>query len=424
MDKKIPEVFYDAAAGGYWLRLTPRRFLELGRADVKLHLQVHGLSSGKEEDGVSETSRALYVAQVDRSCDYAGPLAGHRTGLWETTAGQRVLVTSECAEYVWAKPAKSKEDFPFIERYLDALYGAEQAQHACFWLSIAVRSLRAGDFAPGQMLINAGPSQCGKSFFHHLVTELLGGRMAKPFAWMSGKTNFNADIAQAESLVIEDELGGHDIRTRRQFGATIKQLTVNEQFHLHGKGKTAIVLPTYKRLTMSVNEEAENMMVLPPLDESILDKLMLFKCRDARPALFDDRAKNRETVRKELPAFRAWLDALRVPAKLKDQRFGIRAYHAPELVTQINTLAPENRLLALIDQVVFEKDDSGPGVKLTADELEKRLRSSAFNFAVDKLLNYPTACGVYLSRLGNRYPDRITSTTSKGRVRWSITPPE
>ena len=43
------------------------------------------------------------------------------------------------------------------------------------------------------------------------------------------------------------------------FKASIKQLTVNETVHVHGKGAKAVVLSTFRRLSLSVNEEAENL---------------------------------------------------------------------------------------------------------------------------------------------------------------------
>ena len=109
---------------------------------------------------------------------------------------------------------------------------------------------------------------------------MLGGRAAKPTEYMSGRTPFNADLFAAEHLMIEDEYGSTDLRTRREFGARIKDITVNDVQSCHAKNRwQAISLRPFWRLSISLNDEPENLMVLPPVDESLSDKLMLLDRR-------------------------------------------------------------------------------------------------------------------------------------------------
>ena len=82
---------------------------------------------------------------------------------------------------------------------------------------------------------------------------------------------------RAEHLVVEDNAASTDIRTRRNFGAFLKTITVNDDQPCFGKGREAVNLTPFWRLSISVNDEPENLMVLPPIDESIEDKLILLK---------------------------------------------------------------------------------------------------------------------------------------------------
>lgn len=94
---------------------------------------------------------------------------------------------------------------------------------------------------------------------------------------MSGQTTFNADLFGAEHLMIEDEHASTDIKARRNLGSHIKALTVNETQQCHQKNCTPIILTPLWRLTISVNDEPENLMVLPPIDDSLEDKLMILR---------------------------------------------------------------------------------------------------------------------------------------------------
>ena len=101
--------------------------------------------------------------------------------------------------------------------------------------------------------------------------------MASPYQYMTGMTPFNGEMFKAEHLVIEDNAASTDIRARRSFGSLLKTITVNDHQPCYAKGKQAVSLTPFCRLSISVNDEPENLMVLPPIDESIEDKLILLR---------------------------------------------------------------------------------------------------------------------------------------------------
>jgi len=420
------EIYFDNRAGTYWMR-SGARFLSLDGRNIKLHLMRSGMRVDTEDEhGLRDGDRVLTNAQLERAIDYAGPLAGHDAGLLPLSDGSKALVTSQVAP-VEAKAGKC----PTLIRFLNQLLvDDEQTGFFMFWLKMGLESVRKRDFRPGQLLVLAGPSGCGKSFLQALITEVFGGRSAKPYRYMIGDTAFNSDLAAAEHLVIEDENSSADIRSRRAFGAAIKQFTVNRDMSVHAKGRQAITLPTFHRLTLSVNQEPENLMILPPMDSSLLDNVMLFKCQPAE--LSEDREKNWQVFTGELPAFVAHVRSLRIPAGLRCPRFGVVAFHHPEILEVITQISPEQRLLNLIDEILFTRRQSEDWKAFTertkepwegsAEELEKVLRApdSGFGFAVDKLLYFSSACGVYLSRLANKSPGRFVMSKNKGRTVWTI----
>lgn len=411
------EIYFDAAQGSYWVKFHGNRFLNLDSRNVKLHLMRNSFRIDPEDDyGLKDGDRVLTTAQIDRAVDYAGPLAGHPAGLITTQGGRRVLVTAE-SNPIQAKKGSCDALDDFFGQLL-AVADPKQLQFFFLWLKVARESLLERDFRPGQMLVLAGPSSCGKSLCQALITEFLGGRMAKPYRYMTGGTQFNADLSKAEHLVIADEQASVDIRSRRNFGAAVKDLTVNLEMSVHAKGREAITLPTYRRVSLSCNDEAENLMILPPLDDSIMDKLMLFKCTHAK--LGKDRLKNWKQFMTELPALAARLDGLRISPALADDRYGVKAYHNGELLELVTGISPESRLLQLIDEVCKSDKDSPEVFRGTAIQLEQKLRSSAFQFAVEKLLHFSSACGVYLQRLATKFPQRFECRKNGGKTVWII----
>jgi hypothetical protein len=407
---------YHSANGEYLVQTSPRSYVALDRYDVKLHAMRNGIPQETEKN-LSPIDSMFYRAHTHGHVYYAGPLAGHRVGLLTRPSGEKLLVTSECNFFSFFEVPGGggcrQQTISFIEKFLTELF-VDGHEYVISWLSCAVKSLLRCDFSPGQMLALAGPPGCGKSFFHYLVTQTLGGRMAKPYPFLTGKTAFNGDLARAEHLIIEDEVASSDIRARRTFGSGLKQFTVGEEMHIHDKGKIAFTAPTYKRMTLSVNDEAENLMILPPFDASIMDKVMLLRCKDAKTVLHDSREQNKAEVAKEMPAFRRFLLKYRVPKRIACPRFGVVSFHNPDLLDMVSDTQPEHRLRQVIDEVFTET------WKGTATELEMRLRASAFAPVAHTLFYYPTSCGVYLSRLANKSPDRFSAVKVRGRTVWTI----
>lgn len=420
-ESSLPEYFYDGKS--YFGLTSDGNFIPLSSKDVKLALkrrlvEVNAFSQSYYRMNLHEY--ALSEAQERRFVDYANSLAGHRPGLFETADGRRILVTRGPRII----PAM-KGPMPHLEKFFAELLSSKQLHWFLAWLKFSRQDLQAPhwrNWHAAQMVVLAGPPSCGKSFAQHLITEWLGGRAAKPYRYMAEKTEFNGDLAEAEHLMIEDENASKDTRSRRTFGTRIKEFTVNAEISVHPKNKQAITLPTYRRLTLSVNEEPENLAILPPMDASIRDRVSLFKCGKAE--LSEDRAVNWKNLAGELPALAYHLEnEFEVPESMLDPRFQVKAFHNPELLEALNELEPQNRLLELIDQILFGKDSDLKFWKSTSAELEKRLCESSLAVEVHRVLYWATACGSFLGRLALDLPHRVKKTKSGNTVSWTIFPP-
>ena len=350
-DDSAPPVdaYYDADRRRYLMRNSGGRWLSLGEAQLKRYLASLGFSP-KPADGddiLSPADAVILAIQDRRDIRYAAPLAGYQQGFYQQN-GARILVTdSPRLTHAQSGPWHTlKSVFEGLFLTSESDHGPTQLNVFYGWLKMAILALRSGNFQPGQALAIAGQADCGKSLLQNLITEVLGGRCAKASAFMMGKTTFNGDLFEAEHLMLEDEHMSTRTRDRLAFGAAIKNICVNQAHACHHKHLDAITLRPFWRVTISLNDDPEALMVLPPLDAHIADKITILKASRFEMPMDTYTVEEREhfwsTLITELPAFLAWLISdFQLPPSLVDRRYGVATWHHPHLKDSVSDLAPE-----------------------------------------------------------------------------------
>lgn len=418
-DKNRFQIFYNGASKGFLAPDDRGGWVSLSETQIKRLLRSKGVEKNVQKgELVSEIENELLMIQTTQNVDYSGPLAGHYAGVLQI-ANHRILAT-ESPTIIEPKEG----DWSTYKTIIEGLLGAEQLPFFYGWVKVAYESLRAGVRTPGQAMAMAGPRNGGKSLIQNLLTPIFGGRCSRPYEYMTAVSPFNSHLFGAEHLMVEDEAPSTDLRARRAFGAQIKSITVNLEAQCHAKGQTPIMLRPFWRLSITLNDEPENLMVLPPMDESLFDKLTLFKTNyqempmpTASPS---DRSAFWEKLVSELPAFLAFLAQWQIPPEMVSQRFGVIHYHHHEIMEALNELAPEHRLLSLIDGYLFNGLD--PSWTGTAEQLERSFTNSESKcrFEASQLFKFNVACGTYLGRLAKRYPKRFEHERNGSIRTWTI----
>ena len=422
-------MYYDERDSSFWLDLNGR-FTAPTSGNLTLLLKDKGLSDNVAFKGISQIDWPSLYAMKRRLVDYAGPLAGHRTGITTDGSDRKYLVTSE-ANGVWADCKDSKPKFfpGFIQ---ELLASHDSHEFYCHWLASGLRSMRNQDFGLGQVCILAGEAQCGKSLLQQITTEIFGGRVCNPFEYLMGTEKFNKEVIGAEHWQIEDPPTTTDTRTRAFFGNRLKEATVNSHVRVRAMHKDASYLKIFRRVTISVNDEPHNLAVCPPMDDSLIDKIFLFRCAKVTEAFAPYRLASGELNRaalqaaftEEIPAVRAWLlknyKREAIPKNLRDDRFQIKAWQHPDLMAELSAMSKENRLLDIMAQA-FEADEIVDG---KAGELETRLSKSSVGEQFKKLISWPNEFASLLGKLHKSHPDRISKRVSGGYTTWTIHPPK
>lgn len=421
-DREMPEVYYDAGRKEFLMQDERGVWLGLNISQFSRKCRLHGISS-KTIDGCCHSAFDHYADDIQhrRAVDFAGAIAGFKAGLL-IEGGMRFLVTKG-PDLIEPK----KGDWSTLDAVFRAVLADEDFDQLFYWhawVKMGFEALVAGLRKPGQAMILVGPAECGKTLLQNILTAILGGREAKPYKFMTDATRFNSNLAGAEHLRIGDENPHTDIRARRNFGAQLKNLTVEECHEVEAKYRDALTLRPFWRLSISLNDEPENLMVLPPLDEHIMDKMIILKCRKHEMPMPTATPELRNAfwmqLVKELPAYLDWLSGLVIPEDLVSQRFGVQAFLHPAIKSELLNFEPPMMLLDMIDAYLIGPNE--PFIEMTAAEIQSALTSdtSECRHEARRLLQRPTTCGRYLSSLVGMEP-RVKDARTSGRRAYRIT---
>ncbi len=322
-------------------------------------------------------------------------------------------------------------DHTLFHKRLMRMFGSEQTNLFSGWLKFALMDYyeflnQQTGRNVGMGLVVAGSSGLGKSLLLNLVTQCFGGRKAHPAQFAGGKTSFNNDTIRAEIQAFDDEGMGDNHGARKEIGDFVKRTVAVDEQRCHPKGKDAFPVKVFWRLFFSLNDEAENLQVLPPLERGVKDKLMMLK---AVGSLLNEaeehraRHENWSMLLEEMSWFIRWLvEDMNVDETLLDARFGMKYWHHPDLVESVDSFAPEFRLLEMAQNNTYLLVD---GVwKGTARELEVALKTLAVTEReAHDLLKSPGSAGKYLGKLAAKRPD-LVARAGRDKMKtqlWKIT---
>jgi hypothetical protein len=421
LPKELPDYWYQSAKNTWWIKNDQGIYCPYQTSharDLLLEAGYRGASIPGER--LSPVSRILLLLRKQNVIVWAGQLAGYKQGVMEMCQC-RILITQSPIRIKAKKGA-----WPTLEKFLTELFGKDVVWFYA-WLKSSLRSMLAGrPFRPGQCLAFAGKPGGGKSFLQSLITDILGGRASKPFEWLMGESNFNKDVFSSEHLMLEDEASSLDPRKRSQFGQKLKNLVANTMKKCHPKGVDALYLEPFWRTTISLNDTPESLLVLPPITGDFADKLIFLRAGQATFPYGDDDLKGRteyhEKLKSELPGFLDFLFTWKIPKALASKRYGVREYQNAELMSLLNELQPEFRLLDLIDHLQIWDVDGNPFVG-TSSQLQDALEEKDQRGRVAKILAWHSACGQYLAKLAMHVPERVKALDRvHNQAIWEVKP--
>lgn len=419
-------LYFDGSA--YWRREADLAFGRLCREDARLHLNKAGLSKAGDP---APCDAALHSLQVSNRVDYVGPLCGRPAGL-HLENGMRVLATRGPV-WIEGKPGECPTIVALVANLFGHAAGDKHAITQCdifvSWLKLAREAIRhPTQHRPGQVLALVGPVDCGKSLLQSaIITPALGGRCADPGLFFTGKTDFNADLWAAEHLAIGDKALDVEGSQRTTLRNELKRAVAESIFPLHGKCRDGLTFRPVWRISLSANSDPESASNLPALDGGFADKIVYLLAYPTPAPFYDPEALGaREafaaTLRAELPAFLASVDAFEIPRDLLKARYGVTEWHHPAVLNLLNEGDPSKPIAEVLETWI----DSWP-----EEETERELSTVALYQALDedndgklsrlRISTAPNHLGHQLAKLAtsSNWIGRLSKTTRRhgGRQR-------
>jgi 5S rRNA maturation endonuclease (ribonuclease M5) len=431
----LPECFYNLQRGQFLIPANGE-WIPLNDSRTAVHFKKLGFSEfTKDSLGVSVLESAMQRVVMEKNVSYAGAVAGYWPGAHEI-CGKRVLVTN-APRLIEPKPGKWETIQKLLEEYCaDEEHSKQQWNLLHGWVLSAYQSLLDKTFRPALGLVLCGKGDSGKSFLQkNVIVPIMGGRTANPYAWLTGKTNFNEDLLAAECLTIDDEAREKGLTERQQFGQRMKQLLFAATVRYEGKGLKAFEARTLALMIACLNDSAQDLMILPPMDDSVAQKFLILKISPGEfPVDPRDFQKMRAQITAEIPAYLHWLTReFKLPKNLVNARTGVTHWHHPDLLFEIEDLHPWRRLMELIDHVSPWSLTAGKDAQYIdgangefweggVQDLHALLESSAPQRA-DAVLRSLQATGMDLKSAQHRLPARIGTRKKNGHTVWIIKAP-
>jgi hypothetical protein len=388
----LPQYYFEEASKTFWLVNAAGDWVNLSESGFRRHLKERGKRDKGAPGKLSEIDEVIRHTEQNQRVAFAGDLAGYKRGV-QTVTGLRVLVPKSPEMIV---PAKG--EWPTLRAYFEGLLiGKEpglregdpdvtinQWDHYQGWFQHVMQCYTQGVISPGLALCVAGEANSGKSRLAMIMRWCLGGRVSHPYDYMIGRDNFNKDMFGAVLQLVDDENADTNLSARLKFAAQIKKIVANDEAKQRGMHRDGVNLSVLWRLVVLVNLEANRLMVMPPVDSDIKDKVMMLKGyqrpRPPTEITLDtpaelacwpmpmptrteaERREFRERLQAELPAYLWWLlFEYKMPSHVAGGRFCVRHWQHPQILESLQQFSPHVRIWQLIEAsgVIFSEEVGG-----------------------------------------------------------------
>ncbi len=358
-------------------------FMVNSKEDTLLDLQCrHDLNSrpGRNEN-VSEARRALHLINTSKRVDAGIPfcftksrIVKHENNTYFNTARVRPLSPADSSGE-WG------EGFPTIAAWMEHMLGDEQLKYELAWLAYAYANAYEGKPRRGHAHFLVGPPNCGKTLYNNVILGGLFGGGIKASEYLTGKDDWTDHLFEFGAWLVDDEAPTASNAMHTAFTARLKEHIANDTFLIKGKYMKSGRAYWRGRISCTLNDDPVSMRLLPDLDMSIKDKLMLFKCNDG----FGFTWETKKTVQDELPTFARWLLAYELPEEMMEVRFGVKAYVNPDLEGKAKADSRYSHIIELLS--MFRRTLKGDSWEGTCSELMVVLSANENNRVLLKELS-------------------------------------
>jgi hypothetical protein len=393
---RLAEMFYFDGAN-YWTNtLNGGTWKPLNQNNAQLHLK-NARCSPRVPKGsfVSEVEKVLVYIQSNRYVQAAVPMLFRDEVVVPYNGGDYLNISTKKAMAPGdnGNPANFPWIYDFVTNGLDGeLNGIPASEYFIGWLRRFWMTSFQGNPQPGQSVILAGEAHTGKTFFSKCVLGVAVGGSITAEDILLQRTKFNRQAAHNALWRCDDAIAEGDYKTKQILANSLKAMAANPTVLYQPKFVDTTELPFLGRVFLTCNTDPESLKILPYLDGTIKDKLMMFRMREGyRPHFFGTNGENEARALSELPFFLRWLMDYQVNPEIIDSnspRFEIASFHHATLVAEANSEQPESILAELIHMAMINlrgATKKGEALRLTSTELVRAIENAELGRSLQQL---------------------------------------
>lgn len=411
------DVWYEGARGEFWVRSrnsSSRGFYEnCGIEALKRRLRGAGISGSVPKGGcISPVDEVVLYIETERRVDKVIDLLYFPEGLHRKRDNTTILNTSRIrvtqpsppqadASAPWNSTAVS-EGFPFLHGLITHLFDTPipgavpgeptQIDRFLWWLAVFYKSGYHMKPRLGQVLFIAGAPSAGKSFLaKQVIPTLMGGVTVDTAGFLTGKRQWTSDFANQPVFNVDDDSSNVTPELHRAFELTLKKIAADGEIEWRKKFGSEATMQWFGRIITTMNLDPNAMRLVPDLSNSNGDKVTMLRAAERAGMYkgFGDNEYNKLALEREMPAFARYLLDLEIPPEFQHPRFGVVAFHHPEM---LEASCRTDNVGSLLEGLDFLFNGLGPesGAKLagrtaghwegTALELYERLSAAMPSF--------------------------------------------
>jgi len=346
----IDGVYYDGMTywqmddGGLWSGFTGQQMSR--RLAVKF-----GLSTEAKKGQTSEVAQAITSIEDCKRVDGAFPCLFIKDEVVQD--GTQKYLNIARAKVIEGTGAKREwsDGFPWLARYLSGLFDEQQLNVFLSWFAHFYNGARLGKPKRGQALFLCGPASAGKTFLSQCVVGAAVGGFQEATRYILGETSFNESLFYSPVWAVDDAVAGADPKKHTLYSQMVKKFVANPSQEFHPKFKKAVTHKFNGRLITTLNDDPVSQSMFPQVEGTILDKILALLARSPGVSF----AGAEELVVAELPYLTDFLRHWVLPDWLQTRaeevvRFGMDAWHHPDLISAAREVSASAGLCELLDR--------------------------------------------------------------------------